>query len=308
MTDSPNNENRLAKWLNKELSAQEIAQLKASGELDDLNSVIEDIDTWSLPPMDLNAGIKRIQTEKANPQVSKTIKLSPTRSWMRYAAAIAFLALSYFGWDYFQSQQSTVWQTAIGETKVYELPDGSKAHLDAGSTISFQKGSWEQDRTLTLEGQAFFEVVKGNSFRVNTEKATVTVLGTKFNVRASSQSFRTICYEGKVSVKSGSEETILVAGDAVEIRDDVLTPFKAKEDRPDWFSGFSKYQEVPLPQVVNDLKRHYSINIELPEKYSQLKFSGTLTHAHLKEALNTLFIPMEITYSMNEQGEVTFED
>src|SRR5690606_27690146 len=65
------------------------------------------------------------------------------------------------------------------------LSDGSKVHLNSGSTLTypvkFSKGS---PRRVTLIGEAFFDVAhdENDKFIVNTEKLKIQVYGTKFNV------------------------------------------------------------------------------------------------------------------------------
>jgi transmembrane sensor len=41
---------------------------------------------------------------------------------------------------------------------------------------------WSKERTLSLEGEAFFEVQKGSKFSVVTSDGIVEVLGTSFDV------------------------------------------------------------------------------------------------------------------------------
>ena len=304
MTKPSDNEELLARWLNHDLSDVELAKLEASGEPNNLRLVVDDIGTWSLPPVDTEKGLAQIHA--STNQESKTVKLSSNRSWIRYAAAVAFFILSYIGWNYFQGRQKITWQTAIGETNNFELPDGSKVSLDAASQITFRANTWEGNRTLYLEGQAFFDVIKGGDFTVNTKLAKVTVIGTNFNIRVSPNTFKATCYQGKVLVSDGVKRTILQPGESLSIENNQWHPSKTENSQPDWLSGFTNYQQVPLVEVVNDLQRHYQINIELTEDYARLKFSGNITHSSLEEALKTLFIPMEITYSLNENGNVVF--
>ena len=72
--------------------------------------------------------------------------------------------------------------------------------LNSKSTITFNKHNWDTNRTLELNGEAFFDVEKGNTFTVKTSQGNVSVLGTEFNVNASVDFFRVSCYEGKVKV------------------------------------------------------------------------------------------------------------
>ncbi len=75
--------------------------------------------------------------------------------------------------------------SASGGVARIGLPDGSTAALAPGSEISYRRGLWGSARTVTLSGQALFDVqAEGRPFRVETVQAQVDVLGTAFDVRA----------------------------------------------------------------------------------------------------------------------------
>jgi transmembrane sensor len=73
-----------------------------------------------------------------------------------------------------------------GERKSFQLPDGSKVVLNAGSTLWLEEGFNQGNRKLTLEGEAFFDVAQNASapFVIYTREMDITVLGTAFNVKA----------------------------------------------------------------------------------------------------------------------------
>ena len=49
------------------------------------------------------------------------------------------------------------------KTKTVTLNDGTKVHLNAGTTLSYSKNFNSTNREVTLNGEAFFEVEKGSS-------------------------------------------------------------------------------------------------------------------------------------------------
>ncbi len=75
--------------------------------------------------------------------------------------------------------------SASGGVARIGLPDGSTAALAPGSMVRYRRGLWGSARTVTLSGQALFDVqTEGRPFRVETAQAQVDVLGTAFDVRA----------------------------------------------------------------------------------------------------------------------------
>ena len=67
-----------------------------------------------------------------------------------------------------------------GEIKTITMPDKSVITLNADSRLSFVEGNWMNNRSVSLEGEAFFDVKKGTKFEVNSEVGKVTVLGYQF--------------------------------------------------------------------------------------------------------------------------------
>ena len=83
------------------------------------------------------------------------------------------------------------------------MNDGTKVHLNAGTTLSYSKNFNSTSREVTLNGEAYFEVEKGSSpFIISTDLAKVTVLGTKFNVRSREDGFEIGVNEGKVKIEN----------------------------------------------------------------------------------------------------------
>ncbi|WP_025744025.1 FecR family protein [Aquimarina pacifica] len=297
-------DNLIARWLDDRLNEDEQKELDASGELDELKVVIDDIDTWQVEKFDVDAGLEDLQKRKKLFISPTPTKERNTRYWLSIAASFLILISGgYFSWYYFSNQTTTI-NTSIGETKSITLPSGSQIKLDALSSISYTEKDWENSRTVHLSGQAFFDVTKGNSFTVLTKVGTVQVLGTQFNVNATSKIFEVKCYEGKVNVTYKTDEKIVVKGESVSVKKDRLFSFSHTTATPDWMNGYSKYNEVVLSEIVVDLEKYYKTKIKLPKKYENLQFTGTLTHKNLKMALKTLFISMEIEYSVDNNNVV----
>jgi ferric-dicitrate binding protein FerR (iron transport regulator) len=80
------------------------------------------------------------------------------------------------------------------------LPDGTRVWLNAASSIRFPT-SFEGERTVTMTGEAYFEVAHDNAhpFKVNAASLFIEVLGTHFNVKAYANEVAT-----KTSLLSGS--------------------------------------------------------------------------------------------------------
>lgn len=292
------NEDFIARWLDNRLTDDEQAELENSGELDELKVLVDDIGTWKVEKFNVDKGLEDLNKRKKlviapTPQTQKS-----KTYWLSIAASILFLLTSgYFTFNYFNNKETTI-TTEIAETKSITLPDGSVVKIDAMSRVTYKKKNWKDKRTIELEGQAFFDVTKGNLFKVVTKTGTINVLGTQFNVNSSENNFEVKCYEGKVKVIYNTDAEILNKGESVIVKADKLINNTHTKNLPDWLNGYSKFNETNLLDVVKDLKKYYQVNIELPNEYQDLQFTGTLTHKDLNAALQTLFASMEISYKV----------
>lgn len=302
METNPENNNLLARWLDKRLTKDEEKKLAANNELDALKTVIDDIDTWQLKKFDVENGLKKLQERKkaTNPKTKViSLKRKTNTFWIGMAASFTlFMATSYLLFNYFFNTQITI-STTIAENKTVTLPTGSIVYLDALSSISYNKKEWKNNRNIELNGQAVFNVTKGKTFKVHTpNNVNITVLGTKFNINTNKKELSVTCFEGKVAVEYNNEKEILTKGQAVFLNNDQLIQTQHQNSKPNWQQGFSKYQESTLSAIVTDLKKYYPIKIKLPKKYKDLKFSGVVPHNNLELSLKTIFTPFEIKYQI----------
>ncbi|SHK21846.1 FecR family protein [Maribacter aquivivus] len=294
--------NLIARWMDDRLSNEEKEQLKESGELDALKTVIDDIDTWKVKPFNLDAGLAKLTEEN---KTVVPLKKS-NKNWLRIAASVAILLSCSLVW-YLTSTSSTTIATKIAESKTVELPTGSLVELDAASSITYNKDDWEDSRILTLSGQAFFNVTSGAPFIVKTPTAQVSVLGTQFNISTQKEQFSVYCYEGKIEVSYKNNSEIITKGQSVFLVNGKLKKDKHEYLSPEWMNGLSTYDRTPLKTVIADVKRYYNVEVNLPKKYGTLQFTGTIAHKDLQQTLNTIFTTMEIKYELQEDNTVIFE-
>jgi len=99
------------------------------------------------------------------------------------------------------------------------LEDGSVVYLSGQATIHYPEHFQEDKRTVSLQGDAFFDVSKqqGRPFIIDTELAEIEVLGTFFHVKSSDKSAFLLSVrngEVKVILKKNSQPTYVKAGEA----------------------------------------------------------------------------------------------
>lgn len=148
----------------------------------------------------------------------------------------------------------------------YTLPDNSTIRLNAGSSISYAPYWWMFQRTLSLEGEAFFEVEKGSRFVVNSTLGYTEVLGTSFNIYARDTIYQVFCKTGKVGVyaRSSEESITLSPNEKGLLRNKVLTKETAVDETSSmgWIKNQFYFRNVNLVRVLEELERQYDVNIE----------------------------------------------
>jgi transmembrane sensor len=103
------------------------------------------------------------------------------------------------------SKENTfVFNAPKGEKSIINLPDSSKIWLNGGTNIRVSKNFGLTNRTIILNGEAYFEVAKNKilPFNVVANNINIRVTGTKFNVTAYAEDnlIETTIKEGTVQI------------------------------------------------------------------------------------------------------------
>jgi ferric-dicitrate binding protein FerR (iron transport regulator) len=238
--------------------------------------------------------------QKQQIQTSKVRKLKT--SWLYTAAAAVVLLFVGFSSMYLNADET--FETGFGEKITVNLPDGSEVLLNAKTTLSFNENSWDTDRTVSLDGEAYFKVKKGEKFTVATTSGTVEVLGTEFNVHHDDDIFEVKCHEGKVKATTKTQKTaILTQAKAFSSVEGKTTSWSFNTNDPSWIDGESNFMEMPIKHVIEALQDQYEFEFIAENIDTTQRFTGTFSHKNLKLALRTVFDPMEISYTF--KGEKT---
>ncbi|UCS91801.1 FecR domain-containing protein [Echinicola marina] len=208
-----------------------------------------------------------------------------------WAAAASLLLLGFLSLRYFEpvgdsndDEPEIIWITkaaAKGVKKIVHLPDGSEVTLNSDSEIRYPS-SFETERTVELNGQAFFDVVKNPElpFMVRSGELKTTVLGTSFDISAypQDQEFHVAVVTGKVKVDTENGVTAMITPDEATFYDtEKRSLTKGTYDYNHligWKERVLKFQEEPYARVFERLSRWYNISFDFnngtvfPGKYS----------------------------------------
>jgi ferric-dicitrate binding protein FerR (iron transport regulator) len=162
--------------------------------------------------------------------------------------------------------------------------DGSEAYLNSDSKLSYPEKFGFKNRKVTLEGEAYFNVSsnKKRPFIVETDKTTITVLGTSFNVNAygNDDLVEVVLDEGEVVLGVDKRNYAILPGQkAIYNKIDGLISIANLEkslEESMWKNNVLHFSNTPLLDVIKTLNRRYNIRfvIENPEA---LEYTYTLT-------------------------------
>jgi ferric-dicitrate binding protein FerR (iron transport regulator) len=183
-------------------------------------------------------------------------------------AIAAALVLTFISPILYNTLTTTSIVVERGQFKTLTLADGSTIKLNAESTLSYKQGFGNNHRNVTLSGEAYFDVKKGEfPFIVQFGSATVEVLGTEFNIHARGTDIDVLVVEGIVKV-SGTEETkdvVLTAGQKVDFvngdNPGNLEKFEHKK-YPGWIYNRLILDQTNLKIVCKEIERKFNVKIE----------------------------------------------
>ena len=211
------------------------------------------------------------------PKAKLTVTYSRTRI-LAYAAVIGLFVLSGIVLFKFNSNSKTLLLvsnnvTMAGEMKELKLADGSIITMNGASNVSYELKA--DQRRIKLKGQAHFEVApnKYAPFIIETDKGTITVLGTGFDV----------------SVENNSKKVILTKGMSAKTNGIQLTAVAMDSTTVQWRGQFLTFKEANVSSVVETIENKYNVSLKIEENSNQKKFNGKFKQsASLKEILEVL--------------------
>ena len=95
----------------------------------------------------------------------------------------------------------------------FTMEDGTVITLNKNSRLSYSDRYGKDSRNVKLEGEAYFEVAKdsGKPFQIEMNGASITVLGTHFNVKADAESddITATLVEGSIRFEGAKQNIVM---------------------------------------------------------------------------------------------------
>ncbi|NQD69521.1 DUF4974 domain-containing protein [Sphingobacterium shayense] len=190
-----------------------------------------------------------------------------------------------------------------GQFKV-TLPDGTKAWLNAVSSISYPTVFHGAKRIIRVTGEVYLEVAEDaqKPFVVESDNQQIEVLGTSFNIdayRDNGETFITLA-SGSLRVKNtiSANEAILRPGQQAIIGDSEFIQVRkaSVEDISSWKDGLYILNEERLSQYARKIERWYDVQMDMGT-HGERRLSAIVPRdAKLSEVLQAIELKTEIKF------------
>jgi len=194
--------------------------------------------------------------------------------------------------------------TPFGGTYQITLPDGTKVWLNSASTLKYPSHFDDDERTVELIGEAYFDVTKVMEqkntkrkawpFKVISAGQTIEVLGTEFNVTAYTDEpeTKTTLVEGSVQIVNHASKTVsqLQVGEQGINRGENITIKRVDVDQfTAWKDGFFYFDGLAPNIAFSQLERWYDIEVIYEGNTPSIGFFGMIDRSKpLSSVLQTL--------------------
>lgn len=257
--------------------------------------------------------------EKIKQQTKPFFLKNWRKQGLQIAASVAILFLTSISVYLYTSKQkivelgerNVVVKVGKGERVTITLPDGTSVRLNSESVLSYQQDFGLENRTVSLTGEGFFEVMKDEkrNFIVNTHFMNIQVLGTTFNVYTyeNSDSVEMSLVKGSVCVTAVKPPYQTFH---VDPNEKVIYNKKTGEMHVEstsnlietaWISTELVFRSATLKEVFNRVGRKYGVTFEIEdETLLNDLYTGMFDEEDIKDVMSILDVNFRFSHKIKE--------
>lgn len=196
--------------------------------------------------------------------------------WMVSTAVAVFLLLLVSGlyWMRLQDERNLAGQyhtlqVPAGQRINLILADNTNVWLNANSIFRYPTAFAKKERTVYLEGEAYFEVSKNKEkpFIVKTDGGDIRVTGTSFNVKARSMHhlFETSLFEGSVDIYDNHRKMVSLKPNQRSVFENGQWVVSQITDYDQflWRKGLIAFDDKSLGDILETLSEYFDVQIRI---------------------------------------------
>jgi len=239
---------------------------------------------------------------------SENSQTKHTVTSFNYKFALAASILLILGITSFLQFYTKTAYCPAGQHLTVLLPDGSKVELNAQSSINYHPYWIKLDRHVNLEGEAYFDIKKGNRFQVISSRGETIVMGTTFNIYSRGEDYKVSCFTGAVRVvsKINKETIVLHSSQQAFIQKDGSIKFVQSsnmEANKSWTQNMFIFTGASLKTVIQEIERQYNIKIKTQADYN-LTYTGNFNKSiSEKEVLDLVCTSLDLKFEAKSNDE-----
>jgi ferric-dicitrate binding protein FerR (iron transport regulator) len=207
----------------------------------------------------------------------------------------------------------------IGQISKVFLPDGSMVWLNADSKLQYASNYGEKTRTVSLTGEAYFEIKNDHQkpFLVKSGNIAITATGTSFNVNTyfNNSDVEIVLDEGELTIENLFSslipgmplKTTLVPGNKAiySLRESVFAVIRINDsfDYTCWKDGILSFRHADFETVINSLERWYGVEFTWDgEPDKAWNYTGDFNNEYLESVLKALGLDGQFSYEINNKA------
>ncbi|WP_298647002.1 FecR family protein [uncultured Proteiniphilum sp.] len=257
-----------------------------------------------------------------SPDISKPNRKEQTISWHGIGTVAAVLLLLIVSILYmrtliYESNTPEEYNTLVvpaGQRIHLILADNTDIWLNANSTFRYPSEFSKKNRTVYLDGEAFFDVSKDDKkpFVVKTAPGDIKVTGTSFNVEAYSKQggFEASLFEGSVEIYRDEAKLASLRPNEIGVMTDnqiTITPI-SDTDKYLWRKGLIAFSDKKLEEILLTFEKYFAVEIQInTEQLPQHTYTGKFRQSDgVDYALRVLQKSIRFSYERDEETGIVY--
>ncbi|WP_254529219.1 MULTISPECIES: FecR family protein [unclassified Sphingobacterium] len=211
-------------------------------------------------------------------------------------------------------QLATISTPRSGQYQV-TLPDGSKAWLNAASSINYPTQFIGENRQVKITGEVYFEITKNpkKPFIVQSNNQFVKVLGTSFNINAYGDKGQVITtlVEGSVQVSSDQNNAVVKIKPGQQAilssNGELQTRVVDTDEYASWKDGLYMINNLSLEDFGKKIERWYDVEVDMGP-FKEQKLSATIRRdVKLNEVLEAIELNTKIKFKVKDRKVTAYK-
>lgn len=240
---------------------------------------------------------QKIAQQKKTPAKGKVFHI---KWWQASAAAAAAIFIILF---FNTKNQDPVLYTANDISQNIKLPDNTNIVLYPNTTLEVSNDFNKKSRTVTLKGDAFFDIAKNpdKPFIINDNNMMVQVLGTSFTILHHKDFSTVYVRSGKVKASFQKQSVVAVAHQKIVMdnKNQQLQLVNMAANIDDILDAQNiRCKDMRIDSLAGKLQELYNITIETDPAIAGKKITSTyLPNEPIEDVLENIALTMNVSWS-----------